>query len=90
MERNDRTYGMKEQGAFVEPSESELRNLEEESEQALRETEAGSEAQVLNTDSMKLYLKEISRYPLLTPKRSMPSESASWTRKRAGKKPGRS
>jgi RNA polymerase primary sigma factor len=67
MERNDRTYGMKEQGAFVEPSESELRNLEEESEQALRETEAGGEAQVLNTDSMKLYLKEISRYPLLTP-----------------------
>ena len=68
MEKKGRIYLMQEVStAGEEPSEQDLRNLEEESEQPVRETGAGDDASASVTDSMKLYLKEISRYPLLTP-----------------------
>lgn len=50
-----------------EPSDKELRNLEEENRQNPWENEEACDTGSLTTDSMKLYLKEISRYPLLSP-----------------------
>lgn len=72
MENREKIYALQEQNTEGnEPSEKEIRKLEEETGQSLSETLDASDAQAAATDSMKLYLKEISRYPLLRPEEEL-------------------
>ena len=68
MEKEGRTCLMQKGAAEgEEPSETDLRDSLKEKEEPARKSEGSADSPVPDTDSMKLYLKEISRYSLLTP-----------------------